>query len=318
MVRYRRDVTPAHAGGRITTRRDNGDGTFSDAVGRLVSHHAGVLTIERRDGRLTEVDESTLVAHKLITQPEHVTIGVHELERIAALGWVAKEHVERGGWLLRASEGFTGRGNSALVLDPDEALRTLEEVIAFHRERGLTPMVAIPLPDGAAVDAALEERGWTTAHGGIVMTTHTSQLAALLDAPAPRGPEVTIADAPSDEWLATYRYRGAGSPPPVARTLMLGSERQAFASVHRDGALIGIGRVAAARGWSGVTAVEVHGDHRRQGIGRLVMGALTRWALAAETPSLYLQVAPDNFRALAMYRAMGMHEHHTYVYRTLG
>jgi ribosomal protein S18 acetylase RimI-like enzyme len=44
---------------------------------------------------------------------------------------------------------------------------------------------------------------------------------------------------------------------------------------------ITIGRVAAAAGWAGLTAIEVHPAHRRRGLARAVTAALAAQASAS-------------------------------------
>ena len=44
-----------------------------------------------------------------------MTISITALERAAAAGWRGAEEEWLGGWLLRATGGFTGRANSALA-----------------------------------------------------------------------------------------------------------------------------------------------------------------------------------------------------------
>lgn len=72
------------------------------------------------------------------------------LERIAVGAWVPDDLVEMDGWLWRAGEAFTGRGNSALALaapsDTDDGWLpryhyrggVLTALVAWAREHGAT------------------------------------------------------------------------------------------------------------------------------------------------------------------------------------
>ena len=62
---YRIAVTPADVGSRGTLRRAVPDGV-GDVVGTLLSWSSGVLTVERRDGSVVTVDESSLVAARVV------------------------------------------------------------------------------------------------------------------------------------------------------------------------------------------------------------------------------------------------------------
>lgn len=58
-------VTPADVGARVTLRRAVADGV-SDVVGVLLSWSDGVLTVRRRDGSVVTVEESSLVAARVV------------------------------------------------------------------------------------------------------------------------------------------------------------------------------------------------------------------------------------------------------------
>jgi GNAT superfamily N-acetyltransferase len=70
-----------------------------------------------------------------------------------------------------------------------------------------------------------------------------------------------------------------------------------------DGATIGV--------FSMLTVPEA----RRQGVGRAVLGALARSALAHGATTLYLLVERDNVAARALYASCSFEEAHAYHYR---
>jgi N-acetylglutamate synthase len=245
-----------------------------------------------------------------------MTVSIDELERAAAGGWRAPEEAALGEWLLRAAGGFTGRANSALAVG-DPGLPTasaVDEVCRWYRARGLPPMIAIAFPAGRAQDNAVDRflagRGWTVRHGAVVMTAAPAAVAG--DAHGQH--RVDLDPEPDDQWLALYRFQGA-KPPPVARRLLMSAPWQAFGSVREDGRTVAIGRVAAARGWAGITAVEVDPAHRRRGLGGAITGALAQAAARRGLAGLYLQVVGDNAAARSLYRQAGFADHHKYHYR---
>lgn len=242
--------------------------------------------------------------------------GDEALERIAALGWRGLEQEYLGGWLLRASGGFTGRANSALPLgDPGVPLdRALDHIVRFYQSRGLKPLVQVPLPLRAYLDAELDRRGWRSFNASKMLTAPISTLVELPD--RSDLPEPVFDDTPTPQWLGGYRYRGSRLPDGAARVLALG-DAPVFASVVLHGEVVAVGRGIVDEGWLGVTGVTVSGTHRRQGLGSYVMHALGRWGAGRGARSVYLQVADVNTTALAMYARLGMRRHHEYQYRTL-
>jgi N-acetylglutamate synthase len=243
------------------------------------------------------------------------TITVGELEAVMARGWWPLEHAWLGSWLLRASAGFTGRGNSALPLgDPGRPVESaIAEVEDFYRARRLRPRFAVPSPDVGEVDAGglartLQRRGYDVVTPTAVMTADAAAVAQT------DGTRASLTDRPDAGWLRLYRYRGQELPP-RAVDLLTSSPYQRFASVVDDGRTVAVGRLAIARGWGGITAMEVAETHRGRGLARAVLATLAQHAADRQAEHLYLQVATENTAARRLYESAGFSDHHGYHYR---
>jgi N-acetylglutamate synthase len=244
-----------------------------------------------------------------------------DLERMAAAHWRGTEEEWLGGWLLRAAGGFTGRANSALPLgDPGMPLdEALAAVTQWYRARDLPPMMAVPAPVAAdspaqALDHRLSERMWLTRPGPAFVMLADLPLGIDLNG-LPAGREVFASPEPDDAWAARYHYRGQGHLPPVARQVLTSAPEQSFVSIRDGDEVLAIARLSIADGWAGITAVEVHQDHRRQGLGRAITAAA---CLAAEQRGIsraFLQVEVDNGPARALYTRLGFRCSHRYHYR---
>ena len=236
-------------------------------------------------------------------------------ERMAAQHWQGTERAQLGDWLLRAAGGFTGRANSALPLgDPGLPLdQAIDEVEAWYTQRGLVPLIALPMWPGAApgpLETRLIERGWRLRAGpAMVMTARTERIA---DHRQDLG--LTIAAEPDAGWLRLYRFRGQQLPP-AALAVLLSAPSQLFASLRRDGHTVATGRLSLAGGWAGITAVEVDPAWRRAGLGTAVTAALAAQADAQGVQNIFLQVEEENAAARALYGHCGFAEHHRYHYR---
>ena len=327
----------ARLGLRVVVRRRLQGATLGDVVGELtdVDTHLHVRT---RTG-LVSVPLDAVVAGKVVPPrpvrrgPPHRVTSITDLQAVMSLHWRAEHSERQGGWLLRASGGFTNRANSVLPLgEPrDEPHVALARVVAWYAGHGLRPRASLAQAvDGGVPDdrgpagplrAACEAAGWSVVPGGsaLVMTAAT---AALRDRdpdgaslPSASG-ELTldVAAEPDDAWLATYRYRGQ-SLSPHARALLLSAPSQAFFSV-RDaaGATVGVARGSLGGGWAGLTAVDVRPDHRRRGLARGLLATAARWAHRSGAMSLYLQVSDTNQAAIALYTGTGFTVHHRYDY----
>jgi ribosomal protein S18 acetylase RimI-like enzyme len=250
-----------------------------------------------------------------------------ELERVAARHWRGTEEERLGGWLLRAAEGFTGRANSALPLgDPGLPLDgALDAVVSWYRDRGLPPMIAVPLPldeasPGREIDQSLSERSWTTRPGpAFVMVTDLSDGASPIHGHAarelPRDAAFRVDAEPDQAWLARYHYRGQDRQPAVMRDVLTSAPVQAFASIRIGDDVLAIARLSIADGWAGITAVEVDPARRRAGLGSALTGAVCAEAARRDISRVFLQVEAGNAAAIALYERSGFRYSHRYHYR---
>src|SRR5262245_17093433 len=231
-------ITPADAGRRVSVRSRTDDSMLTDVVGDLLEWTDGVLRIRRRDGSIAEVAEDRLVAGKTVPPAPtrrkpasaHAAIDQLELEEIASRGWLGLESRWLGRWLLRASEGFTGRGNSVLPLgDPGRPLdEALAEVAQWYGDRGLPGRFQMPLPVMYRLDEELAARDWRAYDLTHVMTGSVSALRELVLASGDL-PPLEYSDSVTDEWMTLYHYRGRELPP-IAREVLGAADHAVFAS----------------------------------------------------------------------------------------
>jgi ribosomal protein S18 acetylase RimI-like enzyme len=306
-------LEPSWTGRRVSVRRvieraPDGRLLFGDVVGDLVGLDAQTAVIDSRSGYV-EVPVALIAVARLVPPSTADEIGLAE---IAARGWRAAETDRLGGWLLRASGGFTSRGNSVLPLRTpglplDDALDRAGE---WYRARGLPLKFQVPVESRRLLDAELAERGWPASPDVHVMITRLDLRPAQ-----PAEPDVVVTDVPDESWL--LRCRHGGGIDPDAQALLTRHDKVAFAAVRDSfGTSTAIGRGTVDDGWLGVTAVEVAPELRRTGLARNIMRALIAWGVAAGAKRSHLSVATDNVAAVALYESLGYRTHHDYRYRT--
>jgi GNAT superfamily N-acetyltransferase len=304
---------PHDVGHRVVVRRRAGQrGTrpvFSDVLGELVELTETEITIRTME-RLVRVPLDEVTHAKRVPQRRRLT-ATEALERIAAAGWPAPEQAHLGEWLLRAASGWTSRGNSALpVGDPGRTLlEAVDAVEGWYHERGLPPKITVADPVGGRLTAELTRRGWIPAPPTLVQT-------ARLSAEDRNHPGVRLDAAPPEAWFtAVAGYKGALPEP--ARQILTGVPLARYAGIYADdGSPLAVGRGVIAdadRRWLGISLVTVDPGRQRQGLGRAVVGALSRWAVEAGATDAYLQVEERNTAAVAMYAGLGFTTHHAYV-----
>jgi len=181
-------------------------------VGILETATDTAWSIRRRDGSIMNVDIADIEAQRVVPPTPAQRVAVEELERIAARGWRALETEPLGDWLLRASDGFTGRANSALCLGSpglplDAAARRVRE---WYAARQLPARMQVPLasPPGPLVEW-LTDAGWSWSPRVHVMTAEIAHVLRAAQARAPAEPvQVDLAESPDAAWLAGYRQDG--------------------------------------------------------------------------------------------------------------
>lgn len=323
-MRQRVTITdPASAlGRRVLVRHELHGETHhaTDVLGVLESAGARHLSVRTKAGELVSVNLADVIALKIIPPQTVTRRDVRDLEAAALQGWQALETAMVGGWLLRASDGFTGRANSCMPLD-DPGLPLPEAVGAVERwyaDRGLPARFQVPLPLGRSLEPVLDSRGWEPSYNETLVMT--ADVAQLLSAPERTGlPDVVVTDHPDAAWLAGYHYRGTELPA-LAIDVLTKGDNLGFASVDEAGSRVAIARGAvteapSGRRWLGVTAVEVAPSARRRGLASHVMRGLTTWAAGLDADGIFVQVAAENAPAIATYERLDFLEHHRYHYR---
>jgi ribosomal protein S18 acetylase RimI-like enzyme len=295
---------------RIVGIRDNRP-LFTDVLGELVEYGVTGLTVDTRRGPERVPHDAIQAAKRVPRSQREVT----ELERVANAVWPAPTQERLGDWTLRAADGWTGRGNSALPLGNPGLDReaAIDVVVDWYAARGLPARINVPLPPGTALDAALTARGWTRSVPTLVLT---ARLPAVLAATEDRPdlPPVRLDPAPDDAWLAVVAAR-KGRLPAAALHILTGAPAVVFASVEGDRA---VARGAVAGGFLHLGLLEVADGARRRGLARHVTRALADWGGKNGAGTAFLQVESTNAAALALYGRLGFTVHHEYVTRTIG
>ena len=305
--------------GRLVTLRTATRAGPAELVGTLLGVSPTEILVRRRDGQTVTVAVESISHARLVPPAVAQTVAVADLERVIADGWSALEVDTLGEWLLRASGGFTRRGNSALPLgDPGRSIvDAVAAVEGWYAARDLPPRVQLPLDgEAAAVTDALTGRGWAAEMCVHVMT---AELAPVLRGGAREdAAPVHVDDEPDDSWLAVYRSESGPLPDEAPRALLTNHPAAGFASIRDGDECLAIARAAVDGRWAGLFAVEVAPAHRRRGLGRAVSIAALRWAAQRGARRAYLQVTQGNDPALALYERLGFDLHHDYEHYMLG
>ena len=327
---------PHVVGQRVVVRRvvrgetgPTGGPAFTDVLGVMESWAAGTAQVRTETGDLVVIAVGDIVSGKPVPPRPSVRLRVPAglAERRAVAAWPPREAERLGEWLLRASDGYSGRANSVLAvgdpgLPPAEALARVSE---FYRVRELPAWAQVVV--GSDEQAAVEGAGWVAARPGEADTLFqlVSVSAARRAVRRQRAgvlPPVRVTDRVDDAWLADDTHALAHVE--AARTILDGPADVGFVTVAGPSeAVVAKGRVARGSGtvpgdedWAGITNVWVSPGHRRRGLGTVVVAAMLDWAAERGVTTVYLQVRGDNPGAVAAYERLGFVTHHAYRYLT--
>ena len=236
-------------------------------------------------------------------------------EEYSLNAWPALQTVFYDGWVLRFARGYTRRANSINPLYPS-SLPTRQKIEACEKiylGQGLDVTFKLtPASQPEGLDALLDERGYQREADTSVQTL---DLAGWTPGPAP---EVSLAPAASDEWLAAFWRMSATRPEHQAtHRQMLQSiiPDTCYASLDVDGQAAAVGLAVLQDGWIGFFDIVTDPARRRQGQATRVKRSLLGWGKSQGAHTAYLQVVLKNQPALNLYANLGFHEAYAYWYR---
>jgi ribosomal protein S18 acetylase RimI-like enzyme len=217
------------------------------------------------------------------------------------------------GWVQRLSGGYTKRANSINALEPRGVL-TAELKTALeapYRQRGLPPVWRLTPLAPAGADALLAEAGYRRLDESMVQR-------AALDSRFAPDPEMRIAPAPTEDWLAGFAALSPVAPPhreAMARLLRAIAAPVGFARVEENGRPVAFALGVVDGDHVGLFDVLVAPQARRRGLARRLTQGVGAWGREHGALLAYLQVAASNGAARPLYADLGFETVYSYAYR---
>ncbi len=313
---------PHVVGRRVVVRRlvpgetgPSGGPAMTDVLGVCESWTEGpdgVVVVRREQGDRVEIRTAHIVSGKPVPpRPSvHRRLDPVVADRLALPGWSPVERAPLGEWVLRASSGFSSRGNSVLALgDPGLPLpEAVDRVRSWYAERGLAPRAHVH-PDRPEA-AAFTEAGWSTYESTDLMLASVSRVLRRLGRATGDGVRHdTVVDR---GWLATDARADRFG---VAARQVLETGRVTFATVRdEDGSVLARGRGSLHADWLGISSLWTREELRGRGLGTAVLRSLLDWGAEQGATTTYLQVVAANADARSTYETHGYEAHHRYDY----
>jgi GNAT superfamily N-acetyltransferase len=310
---------PHVVGQRVVIRRlvpgetgPTGGPAMTDVLGICESWADGVVVVRREQGDRVRIATADIVSGKPVPPRPllHRRLDAVEADRLALPGWQPVESARLGDWVLRASAGFSSRGNSVLALgDPGmSSSDAVARVADWYAARSLAARAHVH--PGGPEEAAFAEAGWTTYESTLLMLASVARvLRRLGDAPEV---EVRHRGTVDDGWLASDER--ASRHGEAARQVLEAGEVTLATARDEDGTVLARGRGAFHDDWLGVSALFTRPDVRRTGLGTAVLRSVVEWGAERGATTTYLQVVASNTAAQELYEARGYEVHHRYDY----
>lgn len=235
-------------------------------------------------------------------------------EEMSLNAWPSLDTLVYKGCLLRLSQGYTKRANSAnpLYSQPSDIADIVQYCEAVYASQGLPSIVKIlETPAYAELDDFLDHQKYRKIAETHVMTV------ALEHARVHDASGVIIEHEFRDEWVAAFmRCNHVGRHAEIAsRMLKRIRSKKYIASCVVDRQIVACGYGAVERGHVGCFDIVVDEAWRGHGFGRKIMDGLLCRAKDDEVASGYLQVIAANTAAINLYQSIGFQTRYDYWYR---
>lgn len=240
---------------------------------------------------------------------------ITRFEELSIDAWPSLQTVLYDGWVLRFSDGYTKRANSANpihggVLKVDEKIDRCEKLYSEGRLDTVFKLTSDSQPPG--LDGILAARGYSLESTSAVQTLNLSGITGPDETGLVFSPDV------SDEWLSAFgQMSGLNELTRLIAKRMLLSiiPTRCFASASYGGRTVACGMAVLQGDRVGLFDIITHKDFRRAGYGRRLTLGLLHWAKEKGAEQAYLQVALSNDAALRLYSSLGFSEAYRYWYR---
>jgi GNAT superfamily N-acetyltransferase len=241
------------------------------------------------------------------------------LEELCLTAWPALKTIHDDGWLLRFSQGHSGRSNSVTCLSAGvlPVAEKVDRAEAAYIRVGLPPRFRITPLAPADLTAELDRRGYRYQEENLVQAADIPPDLA----PEPDGLRWRVDTTPAADLLAGYAAAlplPAREAEPMRRLLDAIAVPTLYVSAWDGDRYAGSALGVADRGWLGIYKVLVAPEQRGRGLSRRLLTRLLAAGAEAGATRAYLQVGGANHPALATYARAGFGTVYRYQYRQAG
>lgn len=235
-----------------------------------------------------------------------------DLEYAGFRAWPAIEQQEFDGFVLRSSQGFTKRANSANLVRPlsschEELVRRCEK---HFFDQSLPSIFRIPsFIESEDLDEYLEENSYQAKDRSLVLHRKIKSSDFI---PC----ELTVKNGA--DWISSYsEISGTNVTSQNLHLEMLAriQDKTLMAVLAEDGVEIACGLGVLNGGLFGLFDIVTLRARQNQGYAQKLLNGMLSWAVLNGATDSYLQVVADNTPAISLYRKLGFQDCYEYWYR---
>ncbi len=248
--------------------------------------------------------------------------GIQQFEEMCLNGHVALNSFFYDGWILKFSEGYTGRANSVSLLYPSS--KPIEEKVAFcenmYKKQGLPCQFKLTELDTELNDY-LAKRGYKPVTPSDLMVCDLGcPVKPDNDTTSPENDSKTeyIFSTSPDEWLPIFfkihEINDAHNQDVYTRMLSKVLVDTIYCTLIYNGKPAACSSAAIENGYMLLQNVIVAAEYRGLGLGKKVCTALLEKSRQSGAHHSYLQVIQTNTVAVNLYKKLGFEKIYSYWY----
>ena len=235
-----------------------------------------------------------------------------EIEYAGFRAWPALEESEDDGVVLRYSQGYTKRANSANILLPqeDDYATVVDHCERYFNDRGLPCIFRLPsFCNNQQLDNYLELKGYKSIDRSLILYRSLKDSSSV-------GCDFAIKD--SREWMQSYcQISETDFSTHQAHLEILNriKDKVLMAVLLENDIEVACGIGVISNGYFGLFDLVTEKSLRNRGYGKKLLKAMLNWATTNGATKAYLQVVADNTAAINLYKKLGYQPCYEYWYR---
>ena len=235
-----------------------------------------------------------------------------KIEKAGFRSWPALEESELDGVVLRFSNGYTKRANSANLLRKQDSdfISLLSQYEKYFQGKDLPCIFRITsFSENQRLDNYLNEMDYRYLDRSLVLAKKIENA---------RFKKVKFSETTNREWMLSYcRINELNFDEHLTHLEMIGriEDKTLLAVLIEDGKEIACGLGVINNGLFGLFDIATQKTARNRGYGTKLIEGMLHWAVENGASTSYLQVVADNKPAIKLYEKMGYQYGYEYWYR---